>query len=269
MTTAYQNRKIRLGDFDLNITYEPAENSRGTIMFLHDSLGSVSLWRSFPSVLGQATGCSVLLYDRRGYGLSSPFAPDYQRQTDYMETEAELLIALMEACSIKQPILFGHSDGGTIALLAAAKYPAAVNSVITEGAHIFVEDLTLDGIERAKEQWAITSLKERLEKYHGDKTTAMFNAWTETWLSPGYRDWNIEHFLPQITCPVLVIQGAEDEYGTLAQVDGIVQQASGPAERCIVVNAGHSPHKQSELWLAERCYTFLEQQGCLEHLPES
>lgn len=261
--TTYENKKINIRDFEVNVTYETRENSKGTIVFLHDSLGSVSLWRQFPSMLGAAINHDVLLFDRRGYGLASPFPEGYQRQTDYMETEAELLIELLETCAVHHPILFGHSDGGTIALLAAAKYPQQIKAVITEGAHVFVEDLTLDGIERAQEQFSSTSLKERLEKYHGDKTQSMFEAWTGTWLSAAYRDWNIEHFLPQIVCPVLVIQGAEDEYGTLAQVDAIVGQVSGPAERCIVVNAGHSPHKQSELWLIERCYTFLEQQGCL------
>ncbi|WP_118975374.1 alpha/beta fold hydrolase [Taibaiella koreensis] len=269
MDTAYENRKVGLRGFDVNVTYRPADNSRGTIVFLHDSLGSAGLWRNFPYQMGMATECAVLLYDRRGYGLADPFATGYRRQTDYMETEAELLVELLEACAIKQPILFGHSDGGTIALLAAAKYPQVFKAVITEGAHIFVEDLTLDGIERAREQFDTTSLKERLEKYHGDKTATLFEAWAGTWLSPEYRDWNIEPCLPQVSCPVLVIQGAEDEYGTLAQVEGIVQQVSGPAERCVVVNAGHSPHKQSEPWLIERCYTFLEQHGCLDVLSES
>ncbi len=124
-----------------------------------------------------------------------------------MEKEADVLADLLERCAIKAPILFGHSDGGTIALLAAAKYPASFKAVITEGAHVFVEDITIDGIERAEEQFAVTDLPGRLARYHGDKTQAVFEAWTRTWLADFYRDWNIEHCLPQISCPVFVIQG--------------------------------------------------------------
>ncbi|RYZ30854.1 MAG: alpha/beta hydrolase, partial [Sphingobacteriales bacterium] len=198
----------------------------------------------------------ALIYDRLGYGKSSPFAED-ERPVNYLEAEVDILMEVLDKCGIDNPILYGHSDGGTIALLAAAMYPESIKAVITEGAHVFVEEETLEGILQAKEKYRTTNLKERLEKYHGDKTQAMFEAWTETWLSPEYRDWNIEHVLPQITCPVLAIQGIEDEYGTLAQVQAIVNQVSGPAETYMVVNAGHSPHKQSEIWVINQCCDFL------------
>lgn len=244
-------------ELKINIAQHKTPGSAHTIVFLHDSLGCVSLWRDFPQKMAEAAHADAFTYDRLGYGCSAPFASS-SRQVNYMETEADLLINILDKYNITHPILFGHSDGGTIALLAAAKCPDKIKAVITEGAHVFVEEETLDGILQAKEQYKTTNLKERLEKYHGAKTQALFDAWTETWLSPAYRNWNIEHFLPQITCPVLVIQGVEDEYGTIAQVQSVVNQVSGPAEMYMVVNAGHSPHKQSELWVINQCCAFLE-----------
>ncbi|MFA6057631.1 MAG: alpha/beta hydrolase [Taibaiella sp.] len=244
-------------ELKINIVQHKTPGSTDTIVFLHDSLGCVALWRDFPQKMADAAHANTFIYDRWGYGNSAPF-PYEHRQVNYMETEADLLMTILDKYNITNPILFGHSDGGTIALLAAAKYPAKIKAVITEGAHVFVEEETLDGIIQAKEQYRTTNLKERLEKYHGDKTQALFDAWTETWLSPAYRDWNIEHFLPQIMCPVLVVQGMEDEYGTVAQVEAIVNQVSGSADKYMVVNAGHSPHRQSELWVINQCCSFLE-----------
>jgi pimeloyl-ACP methyl ester carboxylesterase len=242
---------------NINVVQHKIPDRTSTIVFLHDSLGCVALWRDFPQKMAEAANANAFIYDRLGYGNSAPFSSEV-RQVNYMETEADLLMTMLDKYNITNPILFGHSDGGTIALLAAAKYPDKIKAVITEGAHVFVEEETLEGIIQAKEQYRTTNLKERLEKYHGTKTQALFDAWTETWLSPAYRNWNIEHFLPQITCPVLAIQGVEDEYGTMAQVEAIVNQVSGPADKCMVVNAGHSPHKQSELWVINQCCSFLE-----------
>lgn len=237
-------------------SYRPAGDQAPVLVFLHDSLGCTELWRDFPLTLAAAAGANVFLYDRRGYGRSDPF-DDTPRTADYMEKEAEILMQVLEKNGISMPVLFGHSDGGTIALLAAALYPGNIKAVITEGAHVFVEDITLDGIERASEQYAVTNLKERLEKYHGDKTQALFEAWTETWLAPWYRNWNIEHRLPQITCPVLVIQGEEDEFGSTAQVQAIAGQTGGTTRAFLVPLAGHSPHKQSGHWITEQCCRFL------------
>jgi pimeloyl-ACP methyl ester carboxylesterase len=228
-----------------------------TIVLLHDSLGCIELWRDFPKQLAQATEMNVFSYDRLGYGKSGSFLSPV-RTKDYMDIEVDILLQVLASNGIQNPILFGHSDGGTIALLAAARYPQSFNAVITEGAHVFVEDETLDGILKTKEQYATTNLKERLERYHGSHTQALFDAWTETWLSPMFLDWNIEHHLPQITTPVMVIQGAEDEFGTLAQVDAIAQGVRGFVEVCIVPNAGHSPHKQAAHWLINECCIFLE-----------
>ena len=215
-----------------------------TIIFLHDSLGCIELWRDFPALLGNATNCNVLVYDRQGYGLSSPFTIA-ERDNDYMEREADVLNDLILQLGIKDAILFGHSDGGSIALIAAGKYPQHIRAVITEGAHIFVEEITLQGIRAGADAYLNTNLKERLQKYHGDKTEAMFWAWAQTWLTDEFSTWNIESFLPSILCPVLIIQGDNDEYGSIAQVDGIVTQVSGAAVKLMIPEIGHTPHKEA------------------------
>lgn len=226
-----------------------------TLIFLHDSLGCIELWRDFPSKLGHYTHCNVLIYDRQGYGQSDDF--NKERENDYLEKEADVLSILLQQYNIDNAILFGHSDGGSIALIAAAKYPTFIKGVITEGAHIFVEDLTVNGIKKAIEAYHTTNLKLRLEKYHGDKTEAVFWAWANTWLSSEFQSWNIEHFLPGIECPVLIIQGENDEYGSLAQVTGIANQVSKNAEKLIIPLAGHTPHKEAEQEVLEFSATFI------------
>lgn len=239
--------------------YQCEQTSRSTIVFLHDSLGCIKLWRNFPLELAEQTQTNALIYDRQGYGESSPFTSSH-RPKNYMELEADFLHLLITEMKLESVILFGHSDGGTIALLAAAKYPEKIKAVITEGAHVFVEEITLEGIREAVKHYQNTNLKERLEKYHGSKTEAVFNAWTETWLSPMYRDWNIEHWLKKITCPCLIIQGSNDEYGSEAQVDAIVNQVSGVAKKLMITGIGHTPHKESaETTLQETIMFILNQ----------
>lgn len=238
------NQMIEINGVSLFVQHEPKPEARYTLVFLHDSLGCTVLWRDFPQQLAQKTDCACLVYDRQGYGQSAPFGAQ-PRQQDYMEKEADVLAALLQKLNIRNAVLFGHSDGGTIALLAAAKYPDWVAGVITEGAHIFVEEITLKGIREAVESYQNTNLPEKLAKYHGSKTDGVFWAWAATWLSEMYRDWNIEHFLPQIQCPVLVMQGEEDEFGTLAQVEAIISQVSGQAEQLILPEVGHNPHKEA------------------------
>lgn len=218
--------------------------NRPTIVFLHDSLGCIDLWRDFPERVGELTECNVLLYDRQGYGKSCGFSYA-KRDTNYLELEAEILNQLLDYWNIKQPILFGHSDGGSIALLAAAKYPEKIKAIITEGAHVFVEDITVKGIKEAIQLYETTDLKTKLEKYHGCNTEAMFWAWANTWTTQEFRSWNIENFLATIQCPSLIIQGVKDEYGTLKQVESIVEKISGITETFIIPNIGHSPHKES------------------------
>jgi len=235
---------------------EAATASKTVLVFLHDSLGCIRLWRDFPEKLAQAAGCPALLYDRQGYGESSPFR-SVDRGQDYLEQEADVLERLLEKLQVPQAILFGHSDGGSIALIAAAKYKSRIKAIITEGAHVFVEEVTLAGIREAVEAYQTTNLPQKLQKYHSAKTEAVFRAWTDTWLSSSFRSWNIEHFLPAILCPALIIQGEKDEYGTLAQVEAVVQQAQGPVQQLILPDIGHTPHREAPEQVLEKSAHFI------------
>jgi pimeloyl-ACP methyl ester carboxylesterase len=229
---------------------------RPTIIFLHDSLGCIELWRDFPQELGRLTECNVLIYDRQGYGKSCPFSYS-KRDNDYVEQEADILNELLDYWEIDRTILFGHSDGGSIALIAAAKYPARISGVITEGAHIFVDHVTISGIKGAIQLYRETSLKTDQEKYHGDKTDAMFWAWASTWTTDEFSTWNIEKFLPDIHCPLLIIQGENDDHGTLEQVTGIIRQTGGRSFPLVIPEVKHSPHKEIPALILEKAGTFI------------
>ena len=237
------NLDIEIENIKIATSIQDNYTDRPTIVFLHDSFGCIELWRDFPEKLGKAAQCNILVYDRQGYGMSDPFST--KRTRDYMEIEADTLIKLLNKCKINNAILFGHSDGGTIALLAAAKYPEKISGVITEGAHVFVEEITLDGIRQNIENYNKTNLKEKLEKYHGKKAEALFSAWAGIWLNEEYHDWNIEHLLPNIQCPTLIIQGKDDEFGSAKQVDAIVTQVTGDSTKFMISNIGHTPHKET------------------------
>jgi pimeloyl-ACP methyl ester carboxylesterase len=214
------------------------------LVFLHEGLGSISLWRDFPQALCRRTGREGIVYDRWGHGGSEPL--DRPRGVDYLHDEARIFLpAVLDALGIERAVPIGHSDGGTIALLFAAQAPERAAAIVTEAAHVFVEDVTLTGIRAAVEAYATTDLPRRLAKHHGDKTDAVFRAWHETWLSPAFRVWNIEAELPRIGCPALILQGEDDEYGTRAQVDAIVRQVSGPVESALLPGCAHVPHQQA------------------------
>ena len=240
--------KIEMGGYSLQakslLLKGDNKQEAPTLVFLHDSLGCIQLWRDFPERLAVATQYDAFLYDRRGYGQSSPFGSE-ERGTSYLEEEAHILAQVLQKAGIKQTILFGHSDGGSIALVAAAEYPGLIKGIITEGAHVFVEEITLAGIREAVAAYQTTPLPQKLARYHDDKTERVFRAWTDTWLSPDFRNWNIEKYLPKVKCPALIIQGEKDEYGTEAQVNSIVQQSGGEAEKWMIPGIGHSPHKEA------------------------
>jgi pimeloyl-ACP methyl ester carboxylesterase len=238
---------LPLGDHALRVrTIAAADRSvaahRPTLVFLHDSLGCITVWRDFPDRLAAALGCDALVYDRRGYGASSPFGPA-PRTPGYLEEEADVLARVLDACRVEHAVLFGHSDGGSIALVAAARRPERVRAVVTEGAHVFVEELTLSGIRDAREALRTTDLRERLQRHHGERTDAVTSAWMDVWLSPAFRDWNIERYLSGVRCPVLVLQGTDDEYGTPDQVQAIAAGVSGPVRTRLIPGVGHTPHR--------------------------
>lgn len=231
---------------------------RPTIIFLHDSLGCIKLWRDFPEKLGKLTNCNILIYDRQGYGASCSFSYS-KRDNHYMEQEADLLNELLDFWQIDKAFLFGHSDGGSIALIVAGKYPKKIQGIITEGAHIFVEDATINGIEEAIKLYKTTDLKNKLEKYHGNKADEMFWAWASTWTSNEFRNWNIEKFLPKIECCSLIIQGEEDEYGTLKQVENIIVKTDRRSKRLVIPNVKHTPHKQVPELILQKSSEFINQ----------
>ncbi|WDF64348.1 alpha/beta fold hydrolase [Flavobacterium sp. KACC 22763] len=230
--------------------------NRPTIVFLHDSLGCVELWRDFPKQIAEVSQCNILIYDRLGYGKSDPM-PTYVRPLNYLELEADILNTILEKLKIENAILFGHSDGGSIALIAASKYPQRIKMVICEAAHIFAEEITLNGIREAVIAYQNTNLPERLQKYHGNKTETIFKAWTETWLSADFRNWNIENLLHEIKSPLLFIQGEKDEYGTLDQVRKTINAVSGKTEKYIIPNVGHTPHKEAPKTVLDKIAAFM------------
>lgn len=250
MTPQNNGRLITINGQALYIEFQNMRKDHPTLVFLHDSLGCTALWRDFPQKLAEAAQCNVLVYDRLGYGKSAAMLT-HERPVRYLETEAAVLDGLLAALDIHDALLFGHSDGGSIALITASHYGQRIRAVICEAAHIFVEEVTLQGIREAMEAYKTTSLPERLQKYHGDKVDMLFKAWTETWTRDDFREWNIESFLSGITCPLLFVQGEADEYGTMEQAEKTVSQVSGKALLCSIPEIGHTPHKEApELTLA-------------------
>ncbi|WP_233565250.1 alpha/beta fold hydrolase [Aquimarina sp. AD10] len=237
---------------------ELLDPNKSTIIFLHDSLGCIKLWKDFPEKLGLETGLNVLAYDRQGYGESSPFTI-HERSTHYLKNEAELLEKLLDQLGLTDVLLFGHSDGGSIAILAAALFPKRIKGIITEGAHVFVEKETITGIKKAVEAYTNTNLKEKLIRYHGNKTDAVFRMWTQTWLSDKFQSWNIESYLSQIQCPSLIIQGEKDEYGTLDQVTSITTNTKGESTSLILPNIGHTPHKENAKLVIAKTKSFIQE----------
>ena len=231
--------------------------ARPWVVFLHDSLGCVETWRDFPDVLAGRVGLDAVVYDRQGYGRSSPLAPT-PRTRQYLEEEAHVLRRLLDALEIDSVVLFGHSDGGSIALIAAAMEPNRTAAVVTEGAHVFVDDVTLRGVRSAQASLGTSDLAERLARYHGDKGPALTSAWIDTWLSPEFRPWNIEHYLPAIRCPVLVIQGERDEFGTIDQVNAIAEGIGARAERLMIPSIGHTPHREARDIVLDAAATFID-----------
>ena len=249
----WRGRPLRL---EVQWVGDPAA-AQPVVVFLHEGLGSVAMWKDFPERFCTAHGFRGLVFSRYGYGQSTPKPADEQWTPDFMHAQAhEVLPALLEHLGIVQPWLFGHSDGGSIALLHAARFEVA--GIIVVAPHLFVEDVSITSIEQAREAYATTDLRTRLARYHADPDSA-FRGWKDAWLSPAFRSWDIGAELATIRCPVLAVQGEDDEYGTLAQIRGI--QAKLPKTRLLVIpKCGHSPHRDQPETLARESARFI-----LEH----
>lgn len=213
------------------------------VVFLHEGLGSVAMWKDFPQQLCDRGGFRGLVFSRPGYGRSTQGAPQGPWGVDFLHRQAhDVLPLLLDALRITQPPwLFGHSDGASIALLFAARFPERVRGLVLLAPHVLVETVTVQNIESARQAYLTTDLRHKLGRYHDDPDSA-FWGWNQIWLDPAFRAWNIEEEIAPITAPVLAIQGLDDEYGTLAQIHAIAQRLPG-TRLCELPDCGHSPHR--------------------------
>jgi pimeloyl-ACP methyl ester carboxylesterase len=217
-----------------------------TIVMLHEGLGSVSHWKEFPRILAEATGAGVFLYSRYGHGASD--ALQEPRSVSYMHHEAQAVLPeILQKAGIERPLLLGHSDGASIAILYAGTslyagaWPESPAGLVLEAPHVFVEDITVTSIEQARVLYRETDLPQRLGRYHAN-VDSLFWGWNNIWLDPRFRDWNIESYLDSIRCPVLVLQGAQDEYGTTKQIEAIQRRI--PSALAIMLDGcKHAPHR--------------------------
>lgn len=226
------------------------------MVFLHEGLGSVALWKTFPDLLCRRLKMRGLVYSRPGYGQSTPRAKDERWDADFMHRQAfDVLPALLSQLNIDQPWLFGHSDGGSISLLFASHYSERCAGLIVVAPHIMVEDISITSILLARDAYLHQGLRERLARYHDDVDSAFFG-WNDVWLSPAFRHWSIQADLKNIRCPLLAVQGEDDEYGTMEQVYGI-QRILPHAVVIPVAECGHSPHRDQPQLLTEAVVQFV------------
>ena len=234
------------------------------LVFLHEGLGSLSMWRDFPAQLCRTAGCCGLVYSRPGYGRSTPRADEEAWGLDFMHRQAfEVLPALLEALDIDtakhRPWLFGHSDGASIALLHAARFADRVAGAIVLAPHILVEPISLASIEQARLAYLQTDLRERLARHHDDPDSA-FWGWNRVWLDPAFKHWSIEDEIGAIRTPLLAVQGRDDEYGTLEQIRGIARRVA-QTQLLELEACGHSPHRDQPERLIQAATAFLHRHG--------
>jgi len=234
---------------------EIARSPRPTLVFLHEGLGSVAMWRDFPGRVAHATNCSAIAYSRYGYGNSDPLVEP--RTVRYMHDEALVALPeLLDRLAIERPILVGHSDGGSIALIHAGAAARPATAVVTMAAHVLVEDVSIASIAAARTAYETTDLRARLARYHADVESA-FRGWNRIWLAPEFRGWNIEECLPRVACPVLAIQGEDDEYGTMEQMRRIGAQVPD-VELLRLEDCRHSAHKDQPEAVIEAVTRFVD-----------
>lgn len=221
----------------------PDADAATPFVLFHDSLGCVELWRDFPARLAQVTGRRVIAYDRLGFGRSDPHPGTLDRHFVHDEANGGFR-AVREQLGIADFIGFGHSVGGGMAIACAAAYADHCRGLITESAQAFVEDRTVQGIRAAQQQFAQPGQLERLRKYHGDKAAWVLHAWIDTWLAADFADWNLDDTLRHVACPVLVLHGEHDEFGSFRHPERIAALAAGPASMHILADCGHVPHRE-------------------------
>jgi len=231
-----------------------------TLIFLHEGIGCVDLWKNFPQQLSQATGLRSICYSRAGYGRSSSVS--WPRPVTYMHNEAlTVLPEVLEKLEIKDAILFGHSDGASISLIHAGGCPgSSVRAMIIEAPHVVIEELTLRSIADLSERYEHGDLRARLERYHGDNVDCAFHGFVDTWLVPTYAaSWSILDFVAQVQIPTLVLQGADDQFGTSRQLDLIKKTMPGVVDTVVIPDCGHHPHFESQQFVLDRSKRFVEE----------
>lgn len=235
---------MKVGALDLEAAWVGDADAPGPVLvFLHEGLGSITQWRDTPAAICAATGRRGFVYARTGYGHSTPV--EVPRPLTYMHDEAALLPDVLRAAGIAHAILIGHSDGASIAIIAAGRgLVPTVRGLVLIAPHVFVEDVSVSSIASAADAYRTGDLRARLAKHHADVDGA-FWGWNHAWLDPAFRAWNLEAYLPAITVPILVVQGERDEYGTNAQVDAIAQQSGARVEVAWIAGAGHAPFRDS------------------------
>lgn len=247
-------KRIEIDGARLEIAHIPAPDTgrvREPIIFLHEGLGSVAMWRDWPAMVCHATGRGGWVYSRRGYGWSDPVprvreAPSLvdgvrmvRLQPDYLHHEAlHVLPALLKQLSLVQPVLLGHSDGASIALIHASRFP--LSACVVMAPHVMVEDVSIHSIEQARQAFNVGDLRQRLARYHADVDCAFWQ-WNDIWLDPAFRDFDIRPDCRRIAAPVLAIQGKQDPYGTLTQI-GQIDLPQDQLTRAVIEDCGHSPH---------------------------
>lgn len=259
---------IDWGDRPVRIEYQriaPQRADAPLVVFLHEGLGSVAMWKDFPQQLCERGGFRGIVFSRPAYGRSTPRHEDEVWDVDFMHRQAhEVLPAFFDAIGLghERPWLFGHSDGGSISLLYASRFPDRVAGLVVLAPHIFVEDVTVSNIELARQAYVETDMPKRLARYHDDVDSA-FWGWNRIWLHAPFREWNIESELDAIRCPVLAMQGVDDEYGTLAQIRGIAERVA--LTRLLeIAHCGHSPHRDQPETAIVSAVSFIKSGG----LPE-
>ena len=246
-------RKIEYQRFDPPETTPDAP----AIVMLHEGLGSVALWKDLPRELAAATGAPVIAYSRFGYGSSDAPPAPYGALEMHRREALDVLPEVLRHLDISRPILFGHSDGASIALIYGGAAPQALAGIVVLAPHVFVEDMCLVSISRAREIYLATDMRQRLRRYHDDPDRA-FWLWNDVWLDPAFRSWDIESVLSAINCPVLAIQGWQDEYGTMEQLDRLVR-AIPQAEQLRLSECGHSPHRDQPMAVLDATARWIRQ----------
>lgn len=213
-----------------------------TLVLLHEGLGCLAMWRDFPRRLAERTGYGVLAYSRPGYGGSGPVT--LPRPLSYMHDEAfEVLPPVLDQAGVRKAILVGHSDGASIATIyAGGRQDFRVRGLALMAPHFFVEDISVRSIAEAKQAYETGDLRERLGRYHGDNVDGAFWGWNRAWLDPGFRDWRIDEYVAHVRVPILIVQGADDQYGTVAQIALAQEEAYCPVEAVVLDNCRHAPH---------------------------